>query len=798
MFVYINSTDRTEDVIRKSLSIEDDIREKPNGAFFRLKGDRPSYFQTILIYAGYEIDSATTDSVTLDVDYRENENNLFRIGDTIYVAINESDEESATISSIANNSGKIKLTVSANFSNTPASGERCGKKMFGGSIVDVDDRNPRLLTDIEFSISAIDFTRIFDKRLINDTYSDKDSRYIINDFCNVTVNYNQVVDAMNYAEDADIQTEWVETGDGDNPATDTSEYREGTASGILPWTNSGGTATFTASPASMNISEFTGVNSGAPTKGVLGFWYKCTNFNDITSFDVRIGSDSSNYTAMTVTPDSNDWIFADFKLKDASITGTPDWTATAYLAVVVTETGNDSIRFDGFRILEEEFFKHYPYVQASATFDEFRVDRVKPTETMQRMADELGWFWYIDYDRYIRLFSQTTNNAPFGIDEESDNFSSLSIDYNTSRLVNRQIVKGGDETSENTYSQVFEGDGITREWILKNKFKNLVLSRDDNTVTDLMEVGTTTTNVAATAHGLANGDYIVNRTQGNEVRQITLVDDDNFTVEAVTGQGNGDTFSKFTEVNVGVEGLDEEVGNNFMSNFNEKSIRNSEEEDTILAGTFLLAVYNEVFPILVQRSENISITNMKNILGHTDGIFDGQPIINKTIKSRTEASLLADATLNKYANVIITADFQTWENGLKAGQLINIKDTDNGTRNIDQNFVIQKVRIQEFEWGHFSYSITCSSLLFGMLELLIQILKQGRTLDVDEDAKIANVEEVDELIILSDSASSEVSPNKQEEEITISDSITEQEVFEPPFKWGVDPDQGRWNLCSWY
>ena len=119
---------------------------------------------------------------------------------------------------------------------------------------------------------------------------------------------------------------------------------------------------------------------------------------------------------------------------------------------------------------------------------------------MQRLADNLAWYWYIDYDKYIHLFPESTEISPITITETSDNFANLRISHDTTRLVNRQVIKGGEETSESTYSQVVQGDGIVREWIMKNKFKNLVVKFDDGSSTDTMEATTTTTTVKATAH----------------------------------------------------------------------------------------------------------------------------------------------------------------------------------------------------------------------------------------------------------------------------------------------------------
>lgn len=656
------------------------------------------------------------------------------------------------------------------------------------------------LENIQFSITAIDYTRVFDKELINDTFSERDSRYIINSFCNNFINFNSEIDPMDYLTNGAIQAKWIESGDGNNPTVDLVDFQEGDASGSFSWTYNTGVAGFEDTLFASDLSVFSGVNSGQPTKGVKAFWYKTLDYTVVTSIVIRIGSDAANYLQFTINPINNNWTFVALEMEDAAMTGNPDWTAMDYLKVTINQTGSSAIKFDGFRILEKEFFRHYPYVETSADFNDFRINRVKPTEVMQRFADELAWYWYVDYRRYIHLFPKTENIAPFNLDETSDNFDNLAITFDTSRLVNRQVVMGAEETSEYVYSEVKAGDAVQREWITKNNFKNLYVAVDDNTSTDLMEGGTTTTTVVATAHGLLAGDYIVNRTQANAVRKIlSIINANSFTIDEVLGQGSGNTFSKFIEKDVGVEGLASDAGNNYMSNFQEKSIRSAELEPTLQVGEFVLFRYNEVIPILVQRKEATSILNMKNILGHTNGIFDGQPIIDRTIKTRPEANNLAKAQLQKFSNMIITADFTTYIHGLQSGQLIHIKDTTTSNRNIDQSFLIQSVIISQVAWGVFSYKVTASSLLYGMLELLIQILKQGRKIDVDQDAVINNIEDVNEEILITDSviAQTPVPGDKySQENIEVNDDVVVK-VFEPPFKWGADADMGYWNLASW-
>lgn len=220
-----------------------------------------------------------------------------------------------------------------------------------------------------------------------------------------------------------------------------------------------------------------------------------------------------------------------------------------------------------------------------------------------------------------------------------------------------------------------------------------------------------------------------------------------------------------------------------MSNFNQKSIRNSQTEPTIIAGQFLLFQYNEVTPIRIRKTNNVSVTLMRTVLGYTNGIFDGQPIVDKTLTTSAEASQTAEAVLRKYSNVIISASFRTNQEGLESGQIIRIKDTTSSLRNIDQDFVIQSVSMEQVAWGENRYDVKCSSLLFGMLELLQQILANGRKIQVDEDAVVSFIEDQYETVILSDVFTSAVDGNKSSETVTISDSVT-SDIITPPFQWG--------------
>jgi hypothetical protein len=790
MYLFIDGTQRQ--YIRNSIKIIDELQERINSATFNLDGSFDiSYYEEVKIYQGAKIVSLSGTALVIDRDYTQTE--FFRAGDEIWLGLGLSTEEAVTIASV----DKKAITLTASASSSHNAEELMGKKMFAGVVPNVSDFNIGTLKNLEYSATCVDYTRIFDKELINESYEDRDGRYIINDFCNGFINKNTVIDQLDYDTNGDIQTEWVKTGTVNLAETDDTDPYEKDHWGMFSGTGAV-SGTYTASPVSSDVSSYVGVSSGQPTQGILGFWIKANTPVNISNFQIKLGSDSSNYiiTSDLSASIGTDPIYLEVELKDLSITGTPNWLACDFATIELTTTGNAEVRVAGLRFLEDERFKHYPNVRTTTSFADFNIPRVKPIEVMQRIADELAWYWYIDYDRNIHLFSQETNAAPFSITNTSNNFKGLKLKWDTSRLVNRQVVKGADEVSLSTYSQVVEGDSVLREWLMKTKFKNLVVSLDDNTSTDTMEAGTTTTNVEATSHGLVTGDYIVNRSRSNAIRKITRVDDDNFTVLAVPSQASGDTFSKFVEQTVGVEGFDDETSFDYMSNFNEKSIRSSADTATLQAAEFLLFKYNEVVAILVQRRNGTSVDNMISILGYTNGIVDGTPIVDRTIKTRAEAQKLADAQLTKYSNVIISAKFSTTCEGLKSGQIIRITDTGESNRNIDQDFMIQKVQLREFEDGENVYNVTCSSSLFGIMELFQQLLRQGRKLEVDEDAKIEKIEDINEEITTTIAVTSSVNGNLIEEEISMGESAASA-LFTPPYKWGPHADQGSWNLCEW-
>jgi len=786
--VFISGVDVTEKIKRNTKKIVRQLAQRANQFTFTMLADFPRSYEPVEVYYSAQVRDVSLGSITLNIS--ENCNNVYRVGGLIKIV-----DSILTIATVEVLNGYVVLTFVENITTYPQIGDYASIVLFSGVTINPKDKNIVTIYNQESEITCVGNEKIFDKKNINNSWQDKDARYIINEFCNDNINRNLTIDSMDYADNTAIQAEWLESGDGSNP-TITSTLREGTSAGQFAWVNSGGTATFTASPSGKDLSSYVGVNSGTPTKGRLGFWYKSST--NVTNFKVRIGSSASDYAEFTITPTSTEWVYYTPLFTGSTYAGSINWTDCDYLAVIITETGNGSIIFDGFRILETQFFNHYPYVQETVVFEDFRIARDKPMSVMQRIAETLQWYWHIDDFKNIHLYPSTTSTAPLEITTTSNNFNDLGFDYDDSRLINSQVVEGGQQTSTSIYAEVREGDGIIKEWLTKNLFKNLNVYLDKNTSTLTAIAGTNTTTLKATAHGLSEGDHIVNRTRSNAVRQVaTVVDANTVTLtEAVTGQTTGDTISLFVLQSVGVEGINPDAGYNFMSNFNQKSIRNSETEAVLNSAQFIRFAYNEVVPIIVQITNGASANAMRTKLGYTDGIFDGEVIKAPTIKSRAEAEQLAQAKVEKYGNMIITASFSTYFHGLQEGQQILIQDQ-TGSRDINQYFLIQQIRIREIESGWLEYQVTCSTLLYGMLELLQQLLRQNKNIVVDEDLQVNQILYPIETIAVSDSFSFTIGGEIVSETIEVSDTL-DILIQTSPFEYGPGGNpQGRYNLAQY-
>lgn len=87
---------------------------------------------------------------------------------------------------------------------------------------------------------------------------------------------------------------------------------------------------------------------------------------------------------------------------------------------------------------------------------------------------------------------------------------------------------------------------------------------------------------------------------------------------------------------------------------------------------------------------------------------------------------------------------------MKAGQVINIKDT---ARDIDDQFLIQKVRVKSKQNEKWIYDVQASSTMFGIIEFMQLLLKRSEKLLIDVSEIVDIVQNIDETITIKENYS---------------------------------------------
>jgi len=211
----VNGTDRTTRLDDGSLVIVDQIQNKANTCNFTMMPatyDAPEENQEVIVYDAVRLVSASGTAVVVYDDLASGisilDRGKFRAGQYFWLGIGAAGEERVTISAIAEgSSGQVNVTLSSAMLNAHSANEWCGRKIFAGTVTSVRSSNPRMLTDVEHQVSCTDFTKLFDRKLINDSWADVDARYVVNDALDTTINYNAELDDMDYADAAAVQAE---------------------------------------------------------------------------------------------------------------------------------------------------------------------------------------------------------------------------------------------------------------------------------------------------------------------------------------------------------------------------------------------------------------------------------------------------------------------------------------------------------------------------------------------------------------------------------------------------------------
>lgn len=155
---------------------------------------------------------------------------------------------------------------------------------------------------------------------------------------------------------------WAVSGDGASIATDEQIYTQGEGSVRATVTGATGSTVFTISDAPQtDIGDY-----------LLNAWAFVDIYNpndlQITSVELRIGSDASNYYSMTATTRKRGdnimqgWGLVGFDMSTKTTTGTPTTSAIDYIRIAITHSvsASGTMRIDNVFISEAVYFQ-LPY-----------------------------------------------------------------------------------------------------------------------------------------------------------------------------------------------------------------------------------------------------------------------------------------------------------------------------------------------------------------------------------------------------------------------------------------------------
>lgn len=115
-------------------------------------------------------------------------------------------------------------------------------------------------------------------------------------------------------------------------------------------------------------------------------------------------------------------------------------------------------------------------VATGPTIESITFDHISIRKCFEKLQKLTGYIWYVNYQKDLYFKTQSATPAPENITDSSNNYSEVSIDYDTSQVKNSVIVIGSNEgvESETTVSETFVGDSATRSWELQSKPSNVV------------------------------------------------------------------------------------------------------------------------------------------------------------------------------------------------------------------------------------------------------------------------------------------------------------------------------------
>lgn len=265
------------------------------------------------------------------------------------------------------------------------------------------------------------------------------------------------------------------------------------------------------------------------------------------------------------------------------------------------------------------------------------------TDALDQLAEIVGYQWFIDFDKQLYFCERSTLSAGFNVTDTSA-IVNVDLRQNRSLYRNRQYIRGGTTPTD---SQIVD---------------ELPTPKPDST-----------TRTFVTRYPIAEKPTI-------KINSVAVSAND-----------------------IGINGLDGEVTPlKWYYTPNSNTITQDSNETILTASDTIEISYIGLIPLLIVVEDEVAITSRSSIEGNS-GIYEQLENL-PNVNNKQQAYDIANGKLSKYTKVEREISYETYTNGLSAGQLQNITlsryNVDNG------EFLIDRVTMRDLnDNGVFVYQI---------------------------------------------------------------------------------------------
>ena len=306
------------------------------------------------------------------------------------------------------------------------------------------------------------------------------------------------------------------------------------------------------------------------------------------------------------------------------------------------------------------------------------------TDVFDQIAEICGFIWYIDFDKKLYFQKRSANVAGYNI-TDSSKILNINVKNDRSKYRNRQYLRGGTTPTDSPITNEYPSpkpDGIARTFV--------------------------------TRYPIAQKPTIY-------INSVAVANDQ-----------------------VGINGVDGQVTPlKFYWSYNTNTITQDRNETVLSASDVITIDYIGLIPLLVVV-EDINAINSRATIENLSGVYESLETL-PNVNDKQQALDIANGRLKKYTIIQRELSYQTFTNGLFAGQLQTINLSIYNIASTE--FLIDKISIRDLDdRGTFVYDVHAidGTAIGGWTNFYKSLIKKESGLTIDSNEKLIVLKSINE------------------------------------------------------